>query len=601
MDETNQEDVGFVPDEFNKDAFVAQTPQKHILSDEAYTLASQGIGAPGKSLYVSSSLLAARQMRDTDLHKFPLLPSAVYTFIQIASSREWTVTGKLTPAGRAVEKLNRAVYLDEYGVPHVGWQEFLQRQVLDWLVIGYSTMLVPILKRTARTKKYGAINYTDPTQISLRSFKQRSSYIVRDHKKVPHSRAYYYDNKAWFDDEILFNRAIPTGNAYRPLGPVFALIPTAMLLYLIREHDTAAADGRKLRDIFITYDDNMRTALQQAVEASVAMWSNDSSNQGLAVVSANIMGGVTAQVRMADLIHRMGLSEIPEGLDREALWMRAANEISGTLGLPLRVWFEDPRGTNRSLERVNQERSRVKGPAFFNRSMERMINNSGILGNVRFGFKEEQDLSLERIRADVVETWAKALNYLYNTFGGVVDLSVFWQLLQRNGLVFDDAFLSQQLVMLDESPVSSDQLLGGEESTPTIPEGSYNGPQQQKLETQLEVALANKEVNEQQSDENVAKYAPRVRLTTARDKLLAALVDSTMKRYEETIPDYGEVVVDGSGNVLDVRRKMFTVNEAMKMKVASEYSPAELPTVDTVAEMWNGILGNVRGEDNVEA
>lgn len=587
-----------MPDDHNekvmREIAEQKNAQKYILSDQAYQLAVGGISAPGKGMFYQRSLVMARNLRDVELHKFPLLPSAVYTFIQIASSREWTVTGKLTPASRAVEKLNNAVFIDEYGVPHVGWQEFLQKQVLDWLVVGYSTMLVPVVKRLTRSKTYGAINYIDPTRISLVSSPKRS-VIVKDYKRIPHSRAYYYDGKRWFDDEVFFNRAIPTGISYNPLGPVFALLPTMMLLYLIREHDTASADGRKLRDIFITYDDNMRDALQQAVEASVAMWNNDPSKQGLAVVSANILGGVTAQVKMSDLIHRMGLSEIPENLDREALWMRAANEISGTLGLPLRVWFEDPRGTNRSLERVNQERSRVKGPAFFNRSMERAINNSGILGRARFGFKEEQDLSLERIRADIIETWSKALFNLYQTFGGVVDLSVFWQLLQRNGLVFDDAFLSQQLVMLDESPMSSEQLLGGETPPPTIPEGSYDGPDQQALEVRREMA-------EMQYDQNDAspqqQKRMRIRLTTARDKLLKYLVDQSMEQVTTRLPDYGEVIVDQEGRVLDVRRKMFTVDEAMKAKIGMEYDPVEMPRPDDVRSMWEDALAEVRKEDN---
>ena len=562
------------------------------MDERAAKFMNYGFSGPGKE--VIDALLrgrftsAAQQVRDNDLYEFPLLPQAVKTFMEIASSREWTVTGRPRAASRAVEKLNRAVYVDMNGVVHESWQEFVQREVLDWLIFGKSFFLVPRLA-TGRRRVWGAINYVDPAEVVMGFPKipVNGNRVIGNYRTsaLHNQKLYIYDERTWGYDEMFVHTALPTSTS--AVGPVLMLIPSAMLLYYLREHDTVNLDGRKLRDIFLTVDDNMRDALAQAMSAAASFAGGfDPTKQGIPVVSLNLLGSIAAQTKIADLIHRIGLSEVPDGLDREDLWLRIANEISGALGLPLRVWYEDPRGTNRSLERVTQERSRVKGPAYFNRSLERLINNGRFLGNVRFNFAEEQDPSIERVRADIVETWAKAINYLYATFGGVIDLSVLWQILQRNGLVFDDPFLQQQLVTMDGSPVTSRDMLGaGVDVQPTIPEGSVAMPETDapQLSVDTRVKIAN---------------APRIRLSASQEeafeRMLKGLIDTDNELGEN------EVRLDMDGRIVEKRRRVFhiadVINEDTKRHIVKPVDPAW-----RIQEGWAETLDQVRKGDDEDA
>lgn len=497
------------------------------------------------------NLTYLRRVRDEYLHEVPILPGAVYTFVHVAASREWTITGQPRAASRAVDYLNNAKFYDAQGMLHYGWQEYITRRVLDWLVLGRTSFLSPLSAGRSRQVR-GPLQYVDPTELIFAPDSAVSIddlVITRDTKRRK-PKIWDYRNNRFSDDEIFVNHIIPTGGSGHFVSPVLSLLPVARLAWLIREHDSARADGRKIRDIFMVADDNMVEAISQAITQSVALWNGeDPSKVGIPIVAVNRIGGNAGLFKIEDMFARLGLAEIPDSLDREKFTYDYVNQIAATIELGLRYFWYDPRGTNRSLEQVNEQRQTVKGPAYFIRSEQRHINGSGILGKAVMRFIEETDAQAQRDRAEILKTYAEATEKFSGVLGGVLDSENFLTWLQKQGVLPDDMDLSG-LATYDESPVRAEDLGGKPDTAPR--EEREQAVRENPLNTRLTSGSGSAESG-----------SPRNRdLATA--KTLYGMMVQRLKNElesEQSIPDYGEVVLDMDGSVTEVRRKAFPVEK----------------------------------------
>lgn len=491
----------------------------------------------------------AVRLRDEWLQDLPLMPAITNVFIQTAVSREWTVTGTPRRASRAVEKLNGATHIDYYGRRHYGWSEFSARRVLDWLTVGEVAMIVPWINKSSGNR--GPIQYVDPSEVRFNGSRPDRRVITSD--QTPSSGTFMYDERDWRDDEIFFNHINPVGGSGMFNAPLMAAVPICRLLWLINEHDSASLDGRRLRDIIIAADDNMRDALIEAYITAAALWSGfDAEKHGIPVVAANKAGGFSAGEKVEDLYHILGLSNIPESYDRETATLDAANYLSGLLGMDLRSWYSDPRGTNRALERVNQERARVKGPAYFCRSEQRHINRSGFLGRVHFAYVEETDVSVEKSKAEVVKTMAEAVEKLSVAVGDVVSGQAMLTYLKRMGVFLEDFDLVDEIVTMDERPVQPDDMVD------TNLDALIAEQQAKEKESQKQRELENAELerDKQKIINQATEQSPEVQRAVRR---FVDAVHIARMAAPVPIPDYGQVTVNRDGLIVEHRRPVYPV------------------------------------------
>lgn len=351
-----------------------------------------------------------RRIRDEWMHEFAILPGAINSFVEVSTSREWMVIGPPRLAARAVEKLHGAYFRDRQGIVHDGWHNVLRQMCKDWLTIGRCAFNSPLVIDLATYR--GAIEYLDSSRL----------YPIKDL-----STGTYWQYIDPYDGvarqlqqaDVFFDDCDTGGAEGLPIGKVHWLLPIARLEWYLREHMTAKLDGRKIRDIFLVEDNHMVEQFEHALNSAMAAQTGDTFEEwGLPIVALNRMGIATGATKVEDSFARIGLSEMPDQLDPEALEFRYANEISSVLGLSLRYFWNDPRGTNRSVEQINQERQSVQGPSYFMRNIERLLNNSTVLSasprKVRFKFEEEIDsVSAER-KAKTFKTRAEGFQILYN-------------------------------------------------------------------------------------------------------------------------------------------------------------------------------------------
>lgn len=527
------------------------------------------IPAPGVAGPIAKSYFdrLSTTLRDEWIWQFPLLPAAISTYVQTASTREWTITGDPRRASRAVEKLNNAAYIDSSGVLHVGWQEFEQRRILDWLCFGKTAFLMPMIYTNSR----GVLQYVSPDEVRInRSRISGPERIIRSKTPKPPPdgvKPFEYAELYWGYDELFINHLYPVGPSGVTIGPLFSLLPSLRLLWLIREHDMAAVDGRKIRDIFLVADDNMRNALVEGATAAVQLWNGgDPQKIGTPIVAANILGASEMNMPMEDFVHRIGIADMPDTLERDKYYAMVANEISGVLGIALRSWYENLEGTNRSLERVNAERARVKGPAYFNRAEMRFINNSGVLGRVHFDMLEETDIYITKEFAETAKTWAEAIVQFRTALGDVLPGRAFVELLQRNNIIPDDAQLVEEIVTYSEQPVTPQDMVDGDLED-MMPDPEPFPPPQPGTD-------------QQQVERLFLHFAERMMLER---------IGPFPTRYT---PQKGEVVLNREGQVIDYRRASFHVAQA----IGALNDDPEVPDtadLDKLADDWDTILKDV--------
>lgn len=502
-------------------------------------------GLLGENLPSASQMLRVGQnVRDTWLHELPILPGAVYTFVHVAASREWTVTGLPRVASRAMDYLNNAKYVDLSGKIHFGWEDFISRRVMDWLTIGQTMFLSP----QSTTWSRGPLQYVDPTEVRFEppaTQRDMSAYVLTSDKLT--DKPWYYRDLQWSYDELFMNNILPFGGRGMYVSPILSLLPTARLAWLIREHDQARVDGRKIRDIILAADDNLVEAIEKAITISVNLWNGaDPEKNGIPIVALNRIGGNSdSSFDVEKFVGRLGIADIPEGLNREEFTYNYVNEIASTIGLGLRYFWYDPRGTNRSLEQVNEQRQTVKGPSYFVRSEERHLNSSGILGKAVFRFVEEVDTVSMKSRAEILQMYAEATVNFRQVFGDVLD---------GESLL---AWLQQQRIFPEDIDLVNLETYGDSTFTPE----ELGAEPREISTTPVPVASEATSPTAQPRPVSASKFERWIDAELAR-----------VKNGNVEEPAYGEITLDQSGHVVDVRRKMWTV---LDLFVAEEKAKME--------------------------
>lgn len=383
------------------------------------------IRSTGVNSRASQMLLNARKIRDSRLWDWPILPGAVSAYVDLASSREWSISGKPRAVARAVEFLNTAQTYDlATGEVYIGFEQFQQRRALDNICIGRTALLKPKNKRKH-------LEYLDATYLNQ---------TVKDDKIVYE----YADGRVFTPDEVVFHHPLPIGTS-NFMSPIHSLAPTATLAWLIREHDTAKLDGRKLRDIIFVANAEMVESVQLAIQQMAALWSGADPSQvgGVPLVEINNPSGTP----LSNYIYRLGLSEIPESFNREQFIDEYVNQIAATLGLALRHFWNNEKTTNRALEEVQEMRQQQKGPAMFVRSEERIINHAGLFdhiaprGTLTFSFIEETDTSAQLTHARVLYNYVLALERIQKVFGTSIDLQAYLAWMQSIHMLPNDITL----------------------------------------------------------------------------------------------------------------------------------------------------------------
>lgn len=505
-------------------------------------------------------IIVGEQLRDNWWQKFPIIPAMVSSFSQIATSREWTITGRPRVASRALDKLHNAMYVDYYGQVYEGWSQFTGRRIIDWLMLGVNGMIVP--------SDTAPIQYIDPLEVRHVPAKARPRIIMT--KNAPEWKDYLYLQEEWSNKQIFFNYYLPFGYTGATMAPLVPAIPLARLLYLIQQHDMASVDGRKIKDIFLVADDNISKALQQALVNYVSMQTGefDPDRHGIPIVAMNKRGGLGEGESVGDQISLLGISNIPETLDRDQLWDTAAIEFSSLVGMQVTEWWHIKSGANnRSTERVNQERGRTKGPNYYCRQDQRFLNNSGVLGKVHYAYVEEVDIQAQKDRAEVMLRLSEAVKNLQEAVGMAISPRSLIRWLQHLGVFPTDDYLIDEIIMLNEDPVkpadmvdsSIEQLLAEQE--------------QRDRETQRERELEDAElaaekqrllIEAQQSSSPQEEQAQRSILRLVEEVEYARSLDVRPE------PEYGDVTIDSQGMVLEYRRPVYRVEKLLEREIKKE-------------------------------
>lgn len=502
----------------------------------------------GMTVIPTTMLTSGREIRDVKIWKLPILPEALIVYQQLASSREWSISGSVKYAQRALEGLQRAITINpSNGYVHFGFEDFTKRRILDYLAVGRTTFTYNSNRNT--------IEYLDPTRLTFQSnmkdSKQRYGGVADN---APVWR--YANERTLRFKEVIINHPFPIGTDYF-IAPVVTVLPTAILAWLMREHDKAAIDGRKIRDILFVGSPQMQVALENAVNISAALYTGASTDDvGIPVVEvSNPSGG-----KIQDMIGRLGISEIPDSFNREEFIFQYVNEIAAALGLALRHFWNNERTTNRALEVVQEQRQQQKGPSSFIRTEQRLINESGILEQIsdskkklRFAYIEEVDTASQKDKAEVLEKNAQALKTLYDIFGASIDPTEYLRWMQSMGVVPFDLKLS----LPDKMPAAETTL---------TPEGNMN--------TEGETTVASDETD-----------------TSAPTNSSA---DNFRKTKQAPPIEDDEITIDMHGKIVDYRRKAFTVERVMTNLIKVEVEQEEEEIVKSILSEEDVALAEVQ-------
>ncbi len=454
--------------------------------------------APGATSYrINRDLDYSRQLRDEDLWEYPILPGAILTYQSMAANREWKLTGPERVVTTAYDWLTEAVTLCDSGVVEYGFNQFLSRRALDYLAVGRTLFL---------SQEGQPLRYLDPTQVQYQ--KETKKWIN------------YTTREEYNRDDVIVDHALPLGNTGAFVAPIKPCIPLAILAWLIDEHDRASADGRKIRDIFIVSNDELAKQIADSVQDSLKMWTQPTPE----ALKVNVVYANKDSVK--DVVTRLGLANIPETLNRHDFDFRYVNTIAAALGISVRHFWQDERGTNRALEEVQEQRQQTKGPSAFVRREQRSINQPNAIKrfskNVKFAFIEEVDSQSQESKGKVLESFANGLEKFANVFGGTINGENFLAWLQSENILPADLELItdmgsiQQSDGVDSQPESSAQSESGVKPTKTT--------------------------------------------------------KPTKKQEEKAqgIPDYDEISIDSNGRLIDKRRKIFSVEKLVATRLSRE-------------------------------
>jgi len=418
---------------------------------ESGTLRSSGLS------YMSTrrSLQLGAELRDKIFIQYPLLPEAIFIFQQIVSAREWALGGKPDAVFTALEFINNARSKNlQTGLIDYGFEGFLKRRALDYTLVGRTSF--------AYNDRGGGpyLEYLDPTKLKFnqkRRSKAEAGYVLPIR---PKEKAWTYDKRHYSAEDVMVHHPLPIGSDLF-VSPVSWLIPTANLAWLIAEHNAGSLDGRKIKDLLLVGSPTLRDSIEQALIKLAQLYNGaDVSEVGIPIVEINNMSGTPIK----DLFAMVGLSQMPESLEQEKFMFNYANQISGTVGVTLRHFWNDERNTNRALETVQEARQQQKGPAAFIRSEQRLLNNSGFLekvagDKVRFGFIEESDLASLKTKAEVLKAYGEAAISFQTLFGATLTLPSFMSWMKRIGALPLDIELDESVKPEEISTDSGAELL----------------------------------------------------------------------------------------------------------------------------------------------
>ncbi len=518
------------------------------------SLGSPIIGAGiGRSVSPNAMNKVNAQLRDKDLYKYPILPGAVEVYQQMASGREWQIIGKPKPALRAVEWLNNAKQVDpSSGLPIIGFENFLKLRSLDHVVIGRTAFAL----HKVRGKPVPELRYIDPTALTFQRNQKGTSPVttgVAENQGVvkevaPSEKVWYHNGYFYRLDEVTLNHAFPIGTNGLYISPIAYIIPTAMLAYLIRDHDTASTDGRRIRDIIIVGSPELSAGIEQAILTQLALYAGDDATKlGIPIVEMNNLAGT----KIADQVFTMGLSKIPDQFDREQFEFAYVNEIAAALGLSLRYFWNNERTTNRALEEIQEQRQALKGPSTFVRTEQRLINQCGALeiigggkNTLTFSFVEESDTGSALKNAQVLQLTTQALATVAGVFSANISLDALLAWMQSIRVLPND------LDLITTNDVTDGEILGSEGTDMPDPDN-----------------------NEQITEAKPANTPPVGNKPSTSGANTSGQTDSSQRpapKKRANVPDYDEVSVDRNGNIQERRHRVFSTRKMLKSIIENE-------------------------------
>lgn len=488
-----------------------------------------------------AALQFGQRLRDHTVSQFPVLQGAIQAYVDLASTREWTVSGTPRIVTRSVEWINNAESINTHtGLVEYGYDSYLKRRAQDYLMIGMTAM--------ASSNDLGDIEppleYIDPTLLWFQRERQIQLHPNGFVQKVrPEEKVWWYDRSRQIrSQDLIHHYPYPLGaNGF--ISPVMYLLPTATLAWLIRESDSAQIDGRKIRDIFLVSDVGVADAIEEGVLTLLALWQGDSEQDiGIPIIPVSGMG---QNQKVADLFARLGVSEIPPTLNREEFMFVYVNEIAAALGLALRHFWNNERTTNRALEVVQEQRQQQKGPSTFVRTEQRLLNRSGFLkrfggarSTPRFGFIEETDISSMKDRAAALKDIAAALTSISTSLGVYI---------KPESLI---AWMQIEDVLPNEIEL---------------------------VEIESEAVRVNPEEPKREPGEIAGESDPDTTTQPTEEPL------QTAEQIEKSL-DYGEIVMSGSGRVIAQRHKIFSVAKYLEEEIRHDLGRFEKVVEEAFAE-----------------
>lgn len=497
----------------------------------------------------------AASIRDEQIWKYPILPGAIGVYQQMSSGREWQIIGKPKQALRAVEWVNNAKVVDPYnGLPMVGFENFLRLRSLDFITVGRTSFAL----KKVRGTQIPELRYIDPTQLVFARGASVGTAVVDAIMPTgvgevkPREKVWWHYQDNYRLDEVTVDYALPIGTRGLYLSPLAYVLPTALLAWLIREHDTASTDGRRIRDIIIVGSPELSAGIEQAILTQLALYSGDDVTKlGIPIVEMNNLSGNP----ISEQIHTMGLSKIPDEFDREKFTFEYVNEISAALGLSLRHFWNNERTTNRALEEIQEQRQAQKGPSTFVRTEQRLINSCGALdligggkNNLTFSFIEEADTGSALKNAQVLQLTTTALASVAQVFNANISLDALLAWMQSIRVLPNDLELITE-VSAEDNPNNIQGSEGQQMADPN---------------------------QEQQIVRENGKPPP-----APSNSGSTAVAAPSPSQPAKSVPDYDEVSVDQNGNVRERRHKVFSTRKMLKNMLEGEMKNAmEVPATE---------------------
>lgn len=354
------------------------------------------------------------------------------------------------------------------------------------------------------------------------------------------------------------------------MSPLAFIIPTAMLAWLIREHDKASADGRKLRDVIIVQGKELSENIATAITQMIEFWSGaDVSKNNVPVVYTETETNGTSALATQDLIARIGISEIPQGFDRQGFQFEYVNEIAAAMGISLRHFWNSERATNRALEEVQEARQAQKGPSSFVRSEQRAYNQSNVLKrfgkNIRVGFIEEVDVQSRKTNAEVLKLYADSAMTISEIAPGLINLEALFGWLQSDDILPSDAEILN---------ANWKQVLQNPDRLPT--QGQGDGTEQTTSDPEPSL-ISEKSADELDYDEismNLdGKILERRRRMVTVQKILMKEMENTVEVEDsDTVLDFSQILIEAREKNLE---KFFSIDRERLQDVLNTSSLAD--------------------------